>query len=103
MAREREAERRGERGYVRLAGEKRASHEVHAFESDWVWSDWTGYARIATRGTRTRERERESATMRERGRGRDGGFPVVSMDAEKSAGGGGGFFQSSNLLNLFFP
>lgn len=33
-----------------------------------------------------------------------GSSPVVSMDAEKERGGRGVvFFQSSNLLNLFFP
>jgi len=84
---------------ARLAGEKRASHEVHAFESDWdsdcglvthsLFGGWGGDA------TRT--------VARERGRG---GTTVVSMDAEKSARASGErvvFFQSSNLLNLFFP
>lgn len=46
-----------------------------------------------------------NAVARERGRG--GRPPVVSMDAEKSARARRGervvFFQSSNLLNLFFP
>lgn len=85
---------------ARLAGEKRASHEVHAFESDWD-SDCVDWLRIAYPGgggeTRTR------AVARERGRG---GTPVVSMDAEKSASARRErvvFFQSSNLLNLFFP
>lgn len=45
--RTREGDETGERVWraTRLADEKRASHEVHAFESDWD-SDcvWTGYA-----------------------------------------------------------
>lgn len=39
--------RRGEgmERHSALAGEKRASHEVHAFESDWdLDCVWTGYA-----------------------------------------------------------
>lgn len=83
-------EEEGEYTFGSLAGEKRASHEVHAFESDWVWSDWTGYARIATRGTRTRERQRESAAMRGGGEGEgDGGFPGCVDGCRKECGGGG--------------
>lgn len=43
---------------ARLAGEKRASHEVHAFESDWD-SDCVDWLRIAyPGGGGGRERER---------------------------------------------
>lgn len=85
-----------------LAGEKRASHEVHAYESDWDLDCGLVTHSLSAEG-RGRERERTNGSARARPRGVP---PVVSMDAEKSARAREErvvFFQSSNLLNLFFP
>lgn len=87
---------------ARLAGEKRASHEVHAFESDWD-SDCGLVTHSSLSGG---GRGGEDADASGSARARRGGTLVVSMDAEKSARAREErmvFFQSSNLLNLFFP
>lgn len=96
---------------VRSAGRRETSKSRGPCVSSPTGLDWD-WLRIAMRGTR------ESASAGRRG------FPVVSMDAEKSEHRVGGwervggrlggwgtgrrrrgvvFFQSSNLLNLFFP
>lgn len=92
--------RRGGHG-ARFGWQARNEQVTRSMRSSLTGIRTVDWLRIAyPRGGRERERERwrESAA--------EGATPVVSMDAEKSARAREErvvFFQSSNLLNLFFP
>lgn len=88
---------------TRLAGEKRASHEVHAFESDWD-SDCVDWLRIAYSAGGREANASGSARESAAAEGVDPGcVDGCRKECESEGGERVVFFQSSNLLNLFFP
>lgn len=86
---------------ARLAGEKRASHEVHAFESDWD-SDCVDWLRIAYPGGRGRDAN-ASGSARARPRGYPGCVDGCRKECEREEGEGGFFPIKQPAEFVFSP
>lgn len=82
------------------ARNEQVMRSARVVESDWIRTGLVTHRKL---WGRTRE-GKGGGDANASGNADVGGSPVVSMDAEKSARREGVvFFQSSNLLNLFFP